>query len=125
MPVHENHQTTGGSRRAFLASGLKNAFLTRELDGDLVLYDPVRDVVHTLNPTARQIWECCDGAHTGEDVVREIAGRYGVSSNAVREDVKRGLVQLKHGQIREGRSVVVGVVMGATPDPGRQQWSSG
>ena len=114
MPVHkETHQATDGSRRAFLQSGLKNAFLTRELDGELVLYDPDRDVLHTLNPTARQIWEHSDGARTDEDITEEIAACYDVSPDAVREHVKRVLNRLNDPHHREGDSPQVPVI-----DPG-------
>jgi hypothetical protein len=31
----------------------KDAFLSREMDGDLLLYDRASDAVHTLNDTTR------------------------------------------------------------------------
>ena len=73
----------------------KETLLSHELDGDLVLYDPDLDLVHTLNTTARQVWECCDGVQTDEEIVEEISRRYDSPAGRVRADVHRTLAQLK------------------------------
>ena len=77
----------------------KETLLAHELDGELVLYDPDRDVVHTFNATAHAIWKRCDGAHGIEDIVRELTARYAVSPEAAREDVERVLAQLRTLQL--------------------------
>ena len=35
----------------------KENVITREIEGQLVLYDPTTDAVHTLNTTAQFVWE--------------------------------------------------------------------
>ena len=77
----------------------KETLLAHELDGELVLYDPDRDVVHTLNATAHAIWKQCDGAHGIEDIVRELTAHYDVSPEAARGDVERVLAQLSNLQL--------------------------
>ncbi|MEW6442401.1 MAG: HPr-rel-A system PqqD family peptide chaperone [bacterium] len=32
--------------------------IAKELDRELMLYDPAKDAVHVLNPTARVVYEC-------------------------------------------------------------------
>lgn len=48
----------------------------RVVDGELVLYDPKRQCVHALNPTASFIWCNCDGKQSQEVVVATLADRY-------------------------------------------------
>jgi len=43
-------------------------------DGSLVLYNGCRQQVLTLNPTAALVWEYCDGEHSVDAIVDEIAG---------------------------------------------------
>ncbi len=73
----------------------KDAFHSREMDGDLLLYDRERDAVHTLNPTARLIYECCDGRRSAEEIVGRVAGKYGLRPSAVRLEVEGTLHLLK------------------------------
>ena len=71
------------------------ALLTQQLDGELVLYDPNRDVVHNLNATARLVWEHCDGELDLDGLIMEITDRYGVSSERARRDVEHLLKQFQ------------------------------
>ncbi len=73
----------------------KGTVLSHELDGELVLYDPDSEVVHTLNTTARFIWEHCDGAHGIEGIVRELTARFDISPDVAQKDVEQVLAQLQ------------------------------
>jgi PqqD family protein of HPr-rel-A system len=73
----------------------KDAFLSREMDGDLLLYDRESDAVHTLNSTAGFIYACCDGATSAEEIVRQVAERFGSTREAVREEVEATLSRLQ------------------------------
>jgi len=85
----------GGDRRAAGALRPDSAtFLLRAdhvaerlLDGELVLYDPRRQRVHVLNPTAAVAWRLCDGAHTLDGIVAALAERYPRSRRAIEADV--------------------------------------
>ncbi len=49
----------------------------RQLDkAETMLFDPETEALHILNPTARLIWELCDGEHTTEDIVAAIKAQY-------------------------------------------------
>jgi PqqD family protein of HPr-rel-A system len=39
---------------------------------EYVAYDPVSGQLHALNLTAALVWEMCDGAHSLDDMVREV-----------------------------------------------------
>ena len=72
----------------------KDGLLTHDVDGELVICDPDRNLVHTLNPTARLVWELCDGVHGLEDIVAEITGRFGAPEDTVTRDVEGAMARL-------------------------------
>ncbi|MDA0748181.1 MAG: HPr-rel-A system PqqD family peptide chaperone [bacterium] len=75
-------------------SVIRNELPNHKIDDDLVLYDPATDRVHTLNPTARLIWEGCDGTAEIEDLVHALTTRYEISFETARTDVEQTLQQL-------------------------------
>jgi hypothetical protein len=44
---------------------------------ETLLYDPVTDSVHVLNPTALIVWELCDGHHTPAEMEAALRARFG------------------------------------------------
>ena len=41
-----------------------NKIVTKEIDGELLIYDSARDKAHCLNSSAAKIWKLCDGRTT-------------------------------------------------------------
>ena len=78
----------GGARR-------RGGLLTHESGVELVVYDPERDIVHTLNTTARLIYECCDGGHDVPAIALALAEQFDVAEASAREDVERILTELE------------------------------
>jgi hypothetical protein len=57
-----------------------------------LLYSAEGKVIHVLNPTAKLVWELCDGMHTIEDMERELRMNLSTSKeHNVVEDIKRTL----------------------------------
>ena len=48
------------------------------VDGEMVLYDDSRRVMHRLNPTATAIWLCLDGSGTLAEIALDMADVYRV-----------------------------------------------
>lgn len=74
------------------------------LDGDdirSVLLDPETGVGHVLNPTARAVWELCDGTTTLDELVDAICQVFSVSHGVALRDVAAVLADL------EGAGLVV------------------
>ena len=69
--------------------------LSRELDGELVLFDPVSNVTHRLNQTAAFIYLSCDGQGTREDLVREYQAAFNAEPEVSRRDVNHVLMSLE------------------------------
>ncbi len=62
---------------------------------ETLLYDPARDVVHILNPTALAVWDLCDGQHTPAQIAAELRARFAtVEGQDVAGDVQAVLALL-------------------------------
>ena len=72
-----------------------DAFLSREMDGDLLLYDRESDAVHTLNGTAGFIYACCNGISSVQEIVDRVAECFGTDSDSVRDEVEATLLRLQ------------------------------
>jgi len=71
-----------------------------EAEDGLVVYDPARDLVHHLNPTASVIFDLCNGAHDAEAVAAVLAEVFRVdappldaASAGLEELAERGLIE--------------------------------
>ena len=59
---------------AFLPKARSEGIITRELDGELLVYDRTRDRAHCLNKTAAAIWKLCDGATNAPEIAERLSG---------------------------------------------------
>lgn len=59
----------------------------RPVDGELILYDPKRQYVHALNPSAALVWLYCDGKHDRAAIVEKIVERYPSDREVIEQDV--------------------------------------
>ncbi len=70
----------------------RGTVVLRELGDEAMLYDPQGDLVVKLNPTARQIWEMCDGKRSPNEMVRALQESFVVSADAeLEEDVSQAI----------------------------------
>jgi hypothetical protein len=71
---------------AFTATA-RNDVVAVDIDGEVVLYDDCRGVLHRLNPTASALWHCLDGSGTLGEIAADMADVFGVDSDRVLADV--------------------------------------
>jgi len=64
-------------------------------DSRSVLIDDREGVTHVLNPTARAIWELCDGTTTLDELVDAICQVFSVQHGVALRDVAAVLAQLE------------------------------
>ncbi|MDN3514522.1 MAG: PqqD family peptide modification chaperone [Candidatus Brocadia sp.] len=70
----------------------KQGIIIQEIGHETLLYDAQGKTVHVLNPTAKLIWQLCDGAHTAEDMEQTIRSKFSVASDHdVSADIQRTL----------------------------------
>ena len=66
----------------------------RVVDGETIVFDRRRGLIHQLNPTARYIWECCDGHVTVTDIAQQLAEAFEVDLQTAADDVAALVAQL-------------------------------
>jgi len=65
------------SPRRYLPAARRDEIIAREVDGELLIYDRVRDKAHCLNETAAAIWKYCDGRTTTKEITEALAREHG------------------------------------------------
>ena len=59
---------------------------------EAMLYHPESDELHVLNPTARLIWDLCDGTHSMDDMVNQVRVAFRVPAHVnLQHDVEQTL----------------------------------
>lgn len=89
--------TSSSPKTAITLPTRADHLVERVVDGELVLYDPQRQYVHALNPTAAFVWRCCDGKHEAAGIASDLAGLYPESREAIEQDVPEILRQFHEG----------------------------
>jgi hypothetical protein len=73
----------------------RDALLAREVDGETVVLDRVKGVIHRLNPTAGAIWRLCDGSSSADMIAEEVRDAFDVELGTALRDVEAALVQFE------------------------------
>lgn len=58
---------------ALLPKARSEGIITREIDGELLIYDRARDQAHCLNETAAAVWKLCDGQSGIQEISEQLA----------------------------------------------------
>lgn len=70
----------------------KQGIIVQDIGRETLLYNAGGKAIHVLNPTAKLIWELCDGVHTAEDMEQEIRSKFSVvSKHDVSADIQKTL----------------------------------
>ena len=67
--------------------------LTREVDGEFFLYDPVTDRIVLINHSAAVIFELCDGTRTEEEIAAEVQRLYDSKAEQLDDEVRATLAE--------------------------------
>ena len=57
----------------FLPEARRKGIISKEVDGELLIYDLERDKAHCLNPSAAAIWKLCDGQTTTDQITNSLS----------------------------------------------------
>ena len=68
---------------------------SRLVDGELVILDRDRGLVHQLNSTAMCIWERCDGQHTVAEIAAQVSDIFEMDRETALRDVVQAVRQLQ------------------------------
>jgi len=64
------------------------------VEEEMIVFDRRCGLIHQLNPTARYIWERCDGTATVADIAQHLAEAFGVDPQTAAADVVALMEQL-------------------------------
>ncbi len=86
--------------------------LTRELDGEFIVYDKRRHRAHCLNPTVAALWQLCDGQTSISDLTAAQSRSFGLAEE---ERVTHlGLRQLARARLLEEHRMYLEISNGLT-----------
>lgn len=57
----------------FRPAARREGIISKEADGELLIYDRVRDRAHCLNGSAAAIWKLCDGQTTPNEIAAKLS----------------------------------------------------
>lgn len=70
----------------------KPGIIVRDIGDETLLYSVEGAAIHVLNPTAKCIWELCDGEHTTPDMAQALRARFSIAAeHDVTGDIRRTL----------------------------------
>jgi len=67
-------------------------FISHDVDGELAVFDPATSRYHSLSSTSAFVFGRCDGAHTVDEIARDLSGELGMEEG--RDLVELALAQL-------------------------------
>ena len=73
---------------------LRPGLLVRAVDGELVILDRTRGLIHQLNTTAAFVWKKCNGERAVADIAEDVATEFDVSLQTAQQDVGATVRQL-------------------------------
>lgn len=79
----------------------RNDLVLRDVEEELLLYDPQTGEVFLLNGTAASIFELCNGFHSPQAIANEILSILPADPAQVLADVHRILEEFKQGGLLE------------------------
>lgn len=68
----------------------------KELDDEIILFDPLTNVTHRLNQTASLVYLSCDGLTSPDQIVRSYQDVFQVSTDISHRDVTQVLSSLQN-----------------------------
>ena len=105
-PSSPQNKAMKSSKKQKKNAGRKDKFprrrvdiVRRQVDEEMLLFDPKSQQAHFLNPTADLIWELCDGARSVDKIAGEIAARFNVEAGRAAGDVRNVLEEFRGKQL--------------------------
>ncbi|GJQ24909.1 MAG: PqqD family protein [Planctomycetia bacterium] len=82
----------------------KSDIAIRCVDNEAILYREGEKRIHILNPTARLVWELCDGAHTVEDMEKTMRANFSIADGRdVMKDIRQTIDEFACKGVLEGK----------------------
>ncbi|MCS6926621.1 MAG: PqqD family protein [Candidatus Binatia bacterium] len=79
----------------------RSDLIVRVVDGETVILDRQKELVHQLNQTASYIWQQCDGTATAETIAARFAEAFAIDAETAAKDTAAIIQQLCQLQLLE------------------------
>ena len=66
-----------------------------EMDGEMVLFHPAKDIIIHANETAALVWQMCDGLNTVDQIVSILSDAYPEARAQIERDVPETVQKLR------------------------------
>jgi hypothetical protein len=70
-----------------------------EIDGCVSVFNPATKRAVILNETATMVWHLIDGARGADEIIQELATRYGVTPTQIHADVSAAIARLRDEEL--------------------------
>ena len=94
----------------FLPLARREALITKEVEGELLVYDVTRDKAHCLNETAAAVWRLCDGRTSVASIGERISGQWAVGSeqsdNGGRQPADGSALSTQHPALSTSQQII-------------------
>jgi hypothetical protein len=70
-----------------------------EIDGCVSVFNPATRRAVILNETATMVWHLIDGNRDADEIVAELATRYGVETTQIQSDVAAAITRMRDEQL--------------------------
>lgn len=67
----------------------------RNIEGQIFIVDPKRNILHELNPVAARVWELIDGKRTLKETGEQICQEFEVTPEEAEKDILELIEELK------------------------------
>jgi hypothetical protein len=97
MQIEGRRQLTSHFRKGAMAEHprRRSDVSARLVEGEMVVLDRERDLVHQLNLTATFIWDRCDGQSTAQEIARQLINAFHVDPRTAEASVAAALQQFE------------------------------
>jgi len=79
-----------------------DGFLIEEIDGELVLFHPGKNIIIHANETAALVWQMCDGLNTIDQIVSILSSAYPEARAQIQRDVPETIQKLRRQGALDG-----------------------
>jgi hypothetical protein len=94
--THEEPKPTGSASGGAAGRRPRHKALSEHvLWEEMLLYSSKSETAYSLNPSARAIWELCDGQRTLVDISQELSRTFDRSPEELLPDVQTAVVQME------------------------------
>ncbi len=77
----------------------RDDLLVREVENENIIYDHTNNAVHSLNITAKFIWDCCDGSRNLSEIAKEVTAKFNIDIDTAFNDAEKTIERFRENRL--------------------------